>query len=241
MTAKATPSIVQTPAARPSTPSEKFTTFISATSQTTVSGPPSWGNCSEPTNGIARFSITAPPRTATIAAANLPKQLEQRIEVDRVVDRTDQRDQPPTGEHRPGVHNTRPRRTCRAAHARARSCLAARAPRPARRQRGSPDLRAAASGCARGRARTGMRSPPLDARADPRTASAELRPPSRRKRHRRHPGSASGGISMPADADRTPVAVGRSGSHAVVTATAVVVTAMAAARRASTAYGVKSI
>ncbi len=79
MTAKATPSIVQTPAARPSTPSEKFTMFISATSQTTVSGPPSWGNCSEPTNGIARFSITAPPRTATIAAPICPSSLSSGL------------------------------------------------------------------------------------------------------------------------------------------------------------------
>ena len=44
ITANAIPSIVQTPAASPSMPSLKLTTFISATSQITVSQPPSCGN-----------------------------------------------------------------------------------------------------------------------------------------------------------------------------------------------------
>ena len=44
MMAKATPSIVHSPAASPSTPSEKLTTFISPTSQMTVSTPPALGN-----------------------------------------------------------------------------------------------------------------------------------------------------------------------------------------------------
>jgi hypothetical protein len=44
MIANATPSIVHKPAARPSTPSEKLTTFIIPTSQITVSASPALGN-----------------------------------------------------------------------------------------------------------------------------------------------------------------------------------------------------
>ena len=40
MTAKVAAAIVHTPAARPSTPSVKFTTFITATIPTSVSGMP---------------------------------------------------------------------------------------------------------------------------------------------------------------------------------------------------------
>ena len=46
MIANAMPSIVHTPAASPSTPSEKLTTFIIPTSQITVRKPPAFGNCS---------------------------------------------------------------------------------------------------------------------------------------------------------------------------------------------------
>ena len=57
--------IMHTPAARPSTPSEKLTTFIIATSPTTVSsGPafvtPAFGNASSPTNGSV-IDFTATP------------------------------------------------------------------------------------------------------------------------------------------------------------------------------------
>ena len=51
ITENAIPSIVHRPAARPSTPSEKLTTFISPTSQITVSTPPVLGNWSAPMNG----------------------------------------------------------------------------------------------------------------------------------------------------------------------------------------------
>ncbi len=75
MIANAIPSIVQTPAASPSTPSEKLTTFISPTSQTTVSKPPAFGNCSAPTNGIVTSVTTAPASTAISAAAIWPGSL----------------------------------------------------------------------------------------------------------------------------------------------------------------------
>jgi hypothetical protein len=57
--------IAHTPAARPSTPSEKLTTFIIATSATTVSsGPafvmPAFGNASSPTKGSV-IAFTATP------------------------------------------------------------------------------------------------------------------------------------------------------------------------------------
>lgn len=51
ITASAAATIVQTPAASPSTPSLKLTTFISATSPTTVTVPPAWGKLNRPTNG----------------------------------------------------------------------------------------------------------------------------------------------------------------------------------------------
>ena len=75
MTANATPSIVHRPAARPSTPSEKFTTFIIPTSQITVSTPPVFGNESVPTNGIVTSVTTAPPLTAITAATTWPRSL----------------------------------------------------------------------------------------------------------------------------------------------------------------------
>ena len=65
MTAMVAAMITHTPAARPSTPSEKLTTFIIATMPTTVSsGPafvaPAFGNCSLPTNGSS-IAFTATP------------------------------------------------------------------------------------------------------------------------------------------------------------------------------------
>src|SRR6185437_17155630 len=65
--------IVQTPAARPSTPSEKLTTFIISTSPITVSTgralvTPALGNASEPTNGSV-IDFTATPQWTTITAA----------------------------------------------------------------------------------------------------------------------------------------------------------------------------
>src|SRR5437660_6276333 len=72
ITANATPSIAHSPAASPSTPSEKLTTFISPTSQITVSTPPAFGNWSDPTNGSVTSVTTTPPSTATIAAPICP-------------------------------------------------------------------------------------------------------------------------------------------------------------------------
>ena len=72
MTANAMPSIVHTPAASPSMPSLKLTTFISATSQMTVSHPPSCGSCRLPMNGSVTSLTTAPPATAIAAAAIWP-------------------------------------------------------------------------------------------------------------------------------------------------------------------------
>ncbi|MEA2334140.1 MAG: hypothetical protein QOG40_630 [Solirubrobacteraceae bacterium] len=65
MTVIAPAMIMHTPAASPSTPSEKFTTFIIATSPMTVStGPalvtPALGNASVPMNGSV-IAFTATP------------------------------------------------------------------------------------------------------------------------------------------------------------------------------------
>lgn len=65
MTVIAAAMIMQTPAARPSTPSEKLTTFIIATSPITLStGPalvtPALGKASVPTNGSV-IAFTATP------------------------------------------------------------------------------------------------------------------------------------------------------------------------------------
>src|ERR1019366_6575949 len=67
--------MVQTPAASPSTPSEKLTTFINPTSQITVKTPPVLGNVSAPTNGSVTSVTTAPPSTAITAAAIWPRSL----------------------------------------------------------------------------------------------------------------------------------------------------------------------
>ncbi len=66
--------IAHTPAARPSTPSEKLTTFIIATRPMTVRiGPafvtPAFGNESRPTNGSV-IVLTPTPKCTTITAAS---------------------------------------------------------------------------------------------------------------------------------------------------------------------------
>jgi hypothetical protein len=73
MIAIAAAMIVHTPAASPSTPSEKLTTFIITTRPITVStGPasaaPVLGNESPPTNGSV-IAFTATPKCTTITAA----------------------------------------------------------------------------------------------------------------------------------------------------------------------------
>ena len=72
MIANAIPSIVQSPAASPSTPSEKLTTFISPTSQIALSTPPAFGNWSAPMNGSVTSVTITPPSTAITAAAICP-------------------------------------------------------------------------------------------------------------------------------------------------------------------------
>jgi hypothetical protein len=74
MTAIAAAMITHTPAARPSTPSEKLTTFIITTSPITVStGPasatPVLGKWSCPMNGSV-ITLTATPKCTTITAAS---------------------------------------------------------------------------------------------------------------------------------------------------------------------------
>ena len=78
MIANAIPSIVHSPAASPSTPSERFTTFIRPTSQITVSTPPVFGSWSVPTNGIVTSVTTAPASTAITRRRDLPEQLPLR-------------------------------------------------------------------------------------------------------------------------------------------------------------------
>ena len=74
ITAIAAAMIVHTPAARPSTPSEKLTTFIISTRPITVRiGPafvaPAFGRCSVPMNGSV-IDFTATPKCTTITAAS---------------------------------------------------------------------------------------------------------------------------------------------------------------------------
>ena len=89
--------IAHTPAASPSTPSEKLTTFIIATRPITVStGPafvtPALGKCSWPMNGSV-IAFTATPKCTTITAASTwPSELDAGRQVEAVVERADQRD-----------------------------------------------------------------------------------------------------------------------------------------------------
>lgn len=74
ITAMVAAMIAHTPAARPSTPSEKFTTFIIATNPMTVrigpaSAGPVLGNASFPTNGRV-MAFTPTPKCTTITAAS---------------------------------------------------------------------------------------------------------------------------------------------------------------------------
>ncbi len=75
MIANATAAIVQTPAARPSTPSEKLTTFIIATRPMTVTGPPAEPKSIAPRNGSVMLVASTPPTTGMIAAAVWPSSL----------------------------------------------------------------------------------------------------------------------------------------------------------------------
>ena len=93
MTAKPMAEIAQTPAASPSTPSEKLTTFITATSPSSVSGPPSSPRSTRPRNGNVKSSTRTPESTQISAAADLPEQLHAGREVADVVGDADGGDQ----------------------------------------------------------------------------------------------------------------------------------------------------
>ena len=75
ITAKVIAAIVHTPAARPSTPSVKFTTFITATRPSSVSGMPQLPRSSGSTNGSVMFSTRTSANTGIAAAANWPGEL----------------------------------------------------------------------------------------------------------------------------------------------------------------------
>ena len=165
------PSIAHSPAASPSTPSEKLTTFISPTSHSTVRKPPSCGNWSEPTNGSVTSVTTAPPSTAITAARSDRSACRIGGRSREVVDRPDEGDQarrPPRasrcGRSRP-IHVARG--PCGAGGCR-------RQPEQRRQQHPGQDRqrpRAAASPAARAPARSASRSPRPAARAEPPRAS----------------------------------------------------------------------
>ncbi len=93
ITASAAAMIAQTPAARPSTPSEKLTTFISATRPTTVIAAPALGKCSRPTKGSAiSFDFDAEVHDDQ-RRGHLPGELHQRRQVEAVVERPHHRDE----------------------------------------------------------------------------------------------------------------------------------------------------
>ena len=75
MIANATAEIAHTPAASPSTPSQKFTMFISSTSANTVSGPPKSPSSTRCTNGNVNVSTLTPLVTSTTAATICPASL----------------------------------------------------------------------------------------------------------------------------------------------------------------------
>ena len=76
MIANVAAAIVQTPAARPSAPSVKFTTFITATIPTSVSALPTVSlRPIGSKNGSVRWSTYTPADTGIAAAANCPASL----------------------------------------------------------------------------------------------------------------------------------------------------------------------
>ena len=73
ITAKVTPAIAATPAARPSIPSRKLTMFMIATIQTIVSGTPSQaGSAWMPMNGSVKRSTQIPKPVGIAAATSCP-------------------------------------------------------------------------------------------------------------------------------------------------------------------------
>ena len=72
MTAKPIAEIAQTPEARPSTPSDRLTTFMTTTRPISVSGPPSSPRSTRPMNGNVKSSTRTPESTQISAAATWP-------------------------------------------------------------------------------------------------------------------------------------------------------------------------
>ena len=75
MTAKAAAEIAHTPAARPSMPSDRFTTFITATRPSSVSTSPTPPKATGPRKGSVMFSTLTPDSTSTSAASTWPASL----------------------------------------------------------------------------------------------------------------------------------------------------------------------
>ena len=78
MTANAAAEIAHTPAASPSIPSEKFTTFMSPTSPISVSASPSSSKSTRPMNGTVTSSMLTPESTSIERRADLAGELERR-------------------------------------------------------------------------------------------------------------------------------------------------------------------
>ena len=93
MIENATALIAQTPAARPSMPSEKLTTFITKTRPTIVSGAPAPPRSTAPRNGSVKFVTSTPAETGIAAATICPASLTARDQLEAVVDRADESDQ----------------------------------------------------------------------------------------------------------------------------------------------------
>ena len=96
MTAIAAAMIAHTPAARPSTPSEKLTTFIIATSPITVStGPalvtPALGKSSVPDEGQRDRLDGDPEVHDDHRREHLSDELERRMQLEAIVQRADER------------------------------------------------------------------------------------------------------------------------------------------------------
>ncbi len=72
MTANELAAIAQTPAARPSTPSEKLTTLMISTIPTIVSGAPRSPRSTRCTNGSVKSDTLTPFATGTVTAATWP-------------------------------------------------------------------------------------------------------------------------------------------------------------------------
>ena len=97
MTAIAAAMIAHTPAARPSTPSEKLTTFIITTRPITVStGPalagPVLGKCEVPDERQRDRLHGDAEVHDDHGREHLAEQLERRVQVEAVVERADERD-----------------------------------------------------------------------------------------------------------------------------------------------------